>query len=50
MTAAEIRRFKVELLDDVNDLAHEPVPDPDNLRQKVEDSFKQLEDNIGEKR
>jgi hypothetical protein len=39
MTPAEIRRFKIELLDDVYELASEPVADPEEIRLKVEAFF-----------
>jgi hypothetical protein len=43
MTPAEVRKFKVELLDDIHELASEPVADPEEIRQKVEAFFSKLE-------
>jgi hypothetical protein len=50
MTAAEIRDFKVELLDEIHELASDPVADPEDVRQKVEQFFAKLEVAFGEKR
>ena len=48
MTPAEIRSLKVELLDDIHELAPEPVADAEAVRQMVE-AFFTLEEEIGEK-
>jgi hypothetical protein len=50
MTPPETRSFKVELLDDVHELASDPVGDAEQIRQKVEVFFSKLEAEIGEKR
>lgn len=50
MEAAEVRQFKVELLDEIHELATEPVADPESLRQKIEDFFSKLEAELGKKR
>ena len=49
MTPAEIRSFKVESLDDIHELASEPVADAESVRQRVEVFFTKLEEEIGEK-
>jgi hypothetical protein len=50
MTPADIRRFKLELLDDIHELASEPVADAEEIRQKVEGFFSRLEEEAdGEK-
>ena len=43
MTPAEIREFKIDLLDDIHELATEPVGDPEAIRRKVEEFFSKLE-------
>jgi hypothetical protein len=49
MTLREIRKFELELLDDIFELASEPVADPED-RQKVEPFFYKLEEEAdGEK-
>jgi hypothetical protein len=50
MDAAEIRQFKVEVLDDIHELATEPVADPETLRSKVEAFFDKLEADSGKAR
>ena len=50
MTPAEIRGCKVELLDDIHELASEPVADAEAVRQRIEAFFSKLEEEIGEKR
>jgi hypothetical protein len=47
MTPAEIRKFKVELLDDIHELASDPVSDAEEVRAKVEAFFSKLEAEIG---
>jgi len=49
MDVAESGRFKVELLDDIHELATEPVGDLEGVRQRVEDFFVKLEADDGEK-
>jgi hypothetical protein len=49
MTPAEIRSFKVELLDDIHELSSDPVGDAERVRAKVEEFFTKLEAEIGEK-
>ena len=49
MTIQELRDFKVELLDDIHELATEPVADPESVRQKIEEFFMKLEAANGEK-
>jgi hypothetical protein len=49
MNAQDIREFKVELLDEIHELASEPVVDPEPIRRKVESFFSKLEEAIGEK-
>jgi hypothetical protein len=50
MTIAEIRDFKVSLLDDIHELASDPVADPEELRQKVEAFFSRLEAESGKEK
>ena len=47
MTAADIKQFKVELLDDIHELAQDPVADPEEIRVKVERFFAELEAEVG---
>jgi hypothetical protein len=50
MNVREIRRFKVDLLDEIHELAHDPLADLAAARRKVEEFFSRLEDKSGEKR
>jgi hypothetical protein len=50
MDAAEIRQFKVELLDEIHELATEPVADPESLRVRIEEFFDKLEAESGKER
>lgn len=43
MTVQEIRAFKVDLLDEINTLATEPVPNDEEIRAKVNEFFSRLE-------
>ena len=43
MTRDELRAAKIELLDDLHELATEPVVDPEPVRQRVEALFARLE-------
>lgn len=47
MTVQELRAFKVDLLDEINTLANEPVPNTDEIREQVESLFAKLEAEIG---
>jgi hypothetical protein len=50
MTPAKVRSLKVELLDDIHELASEPVADPEETRRKVEGFFSKPEEEAdGEK-
>jgi hypothetical protein len=48
MTPQELREFKIELLDDIHELATEPVNDPEAVKAKVEEFFDRLESELGE--
>ena len=47
MDIAELRRFKVDLLDEIHELGTEPVADLEGVRRKVEDFFSKLEAESG---
>ena len=47
---SRIRTFEVELLDDIHELATEPVGDADAHRQNIGTFFSKLEAECGEKR
>jgi hypothetical protein len=49
MTPAEIRIFKVELLDEVHELASDPVADADGVKRKIEAFFTRLENHLNGK-
>lgn len=48
MTIAEMRAFKLELMDDVWELAQEPVGHPEAIRERVDAFFERLETENGE--
>lgn len=45
----ELRKLKVEILDDIHEMSEDPIPDVESIRRKVEDLFSTLEAEIGEK-
>lgn len=47
MTVQEIKTFKVDLLDEINILATEPVPNTEEIKQLVEGFFEKLEAVVG---
>jgi hypothetical protein len=49
MTPAEIRDFKVALLDDIHGMSTEPVPDIESVKLRVDEFFTKLEAEFGEK-
>jgi len=49
MTVQEIRAFKVDLLDEINTLATEPVPNTEEVKRQIDDFFSRLEESVGEK-
>ena len=48
MNAQTIREFKIELLDDLHELASEPVADPEPTKRIIEAFFQRLEEVNGE--
>ena len=48
MTVRELQAFKVDLLDEINILATEPVPNTEEIKQKVDELFLKLEAVIGQ--
>lgn len=49
MALAEIREFKLKVLDDIHELATGPVAVPEDLRAKVESFFELEEEADGKK-
>jgi hypothetical protein len=47
MNAQVIREFKLELLDEIHELATEPVADPEPIKQKIESFFQRLIETNG---
>ena len=50
MTPAEIRDFKIELLDEIFELASDPIADPEPVRERIEAFFAELEKTRGKER
>lgn len=48
MTSQELQQAKVELLDEIHELAADPVADPEPIKQKLEAFFQKLEAERGE--
>jgi hypothetical protein len=49
MTPQELHNFKIDLLDELHELATEPVADPEPIKQRIEAFFQRLEAEHGEK-
>jgi hypothetical protein len=50
MTPHEVRQFKVDILDDIHELATEPVADPAPIRDKIVSFLRRVESELnGEK-
>jgi hypothetical protein len=48
MNAHELLALKHALLDDIHELATEPVADPEPVKRKIEELFQRLEQTHGE--
>ena len=48
MTHTELKEAKIELLDAVHELASDPIPDLEAVKDKIDEVFKKLEEAYGQ--